>query len=136
MSIPEKYLAGLSPSQRLLQQRLIRQSQKEYEQKGIVKDRPRVSGQKTKRSSHVKKFEEKYGFPVTDVKKVKAMFPDTDVDTILAKGAGAYSSSGSRPNVTSFQWKFSRLASVLTGGKALQVDKDLVGERSLERIRS
>lgn len=123
MSLPEKYLAGLSPSQRLLQQRLIRQSQKEYEQKGIVKDRPKVSSQKTKRSSHVKKFEEKYGYKISDINRVKKDFPNVDVDAILAKGRAAYGSSGSRPNVSAEQWALARLASALTGGKAAIVDK-------------
>ena len=127
MSLPEKYLAGLSPSQRLLQQRLIRQSQKEYEQKGIVKNRPRVSGQKTKRSSHVKKFEEKYGYKISDINRVKKNFPNVDVETILSKGRAAYASSGSRPNVSSEQWALARLASALTGGKAAKVDKKELG---------
>ena len=68
------------------------------------------------------------------LKKVKELFPDTDVQTILAKGYGAYASSGSRPNVSSHQWALSRLASVLTGGKAYNVDKDLVGPKSRDVI--
>jgi hypothetical protein len=64
-------------------------------------------------------------------------FPDTDIDTILAKGRAAYA-SGSRPTVTGpsgpEQWAYARLASVLTGGKALAVDKDLVGPKSLKVI--
>lgn len=125
-----KYIANLTPSQRILQARLIKQSQKEYEETGQVEDRPKVSSKKTKRSNHVKDFEEKYGFPITDLEKVKKKFPDTDIDTILAKGAGAYMTSGSRPNVGSFAWKYARLASVLLGRKAYQIDKDLVGEKS------
>lgn len=134
MEIPQKYLANLTPQQRLLQERLIRRSQKEYREKGVVRDRPAVSQKTPPRSKHAKKFQEKYGFPVTDLKKVKSMFPDTDVDAILAKGAAAYSSSGSRPNTSSFAWRFARLASVLTGGKALEVDKDLVGPKSRAKI--
>jgi hypothetical protein len=65
---------------------------------------------------------------------LKKTFPDTDVSGILAKGAAAYASSGSRPNVSSFAWKFARLASVLTGGKAYKIDKDLVGEESRKKI--
>ena len=130
MQLPEKYLANLTPQQRLLQARLIAKSQKEYEETGNVEDRPKVSDKPTRRSSHVKKFEQRYGFSVTNLDKVKKKFPDTDVQGILAKGAAAYASSGSRPNVTSFQWKYARLASVLTGGKAYKIDKDLVGDKS------
>lgn len=134
--LPDKYLAGLTPHQRLLQARLIRQSQTTYEQEGKVKDRPRVSESRTPRSSHAARFEQKYGYSVTNLSKVKQDFPDTDVKGILAKGAAAYASSGSRPNVGSFQWRYARLASVLTGGKALTVDKDLVGPVSRKKIQS
>lgn len=120
------YLAGLTPQQRLIQQRLIRQSQDYYERTGKVKDRPKVSSKPTPRSSWAKKFEDKHGFPITDLTKVKKAYPNADVETILRKGAGAYASSGSRPNVSSFAWKYARLASALMGGKAAQVDKDLL----------
>lgn len=126
MHLPDKYLAGLTPAQRLIQQRLIRQSQRKYAQDKTVSDRPKVSDAPTKRSSHVKKFEERYGFPITDLKKVKERFPSADVDKILAKGRGAYMSSGSRPNVSASAWAYARLASALTGGKASKIDKDLL----------
>jgi hypothetical protein len=99
-----------------------------------VLERPKVSQKKTKRSSYAKEFQERHGYPITNLARVKRDFPDTDVSGILAKGAAAYASSGSRPNVSSYQWKYARLASVLTGGKALKIDKDLVGEKSLSKI--
>jgi len=120
------YTEGLSPQQRILQLRLIRQSQKEYESTGEIVERPKVSAAKTPRSSWVKRFEQKHGFPITDVTKVRKAYPNADVDTILKKGAGAYASSGSRPNVSSYQWKYARLASALLGGPAAKVDKDLL----------
>lgn len=132
----ESYLANLTPFQRVLQARLIRQSQKKYEETGKVEDRPKVSEKPTPRSRHAIKFQDKYGFSVSDLSKVKSFFPDTDVDTILSKGRAAYASSGSRPNTTAEAWAKSRLASVLTGGKALRVDKDLVGEQSRKKINS
>lgn len=130
------YYENLTPMQRLLQARLIRQSQKQYEQTGEVKARPKVSTKPSPRSTHVKKFEDKYGFKITEKAKVKQLFPDTDVDKILAKGKGAYMTSGSRPNQTPDSWANARLASVLTGGNALKIDKDLVGEKSLKIINS
>lgn len=136
MNLPPKYTANLTPYQRLLQQKLIAKSQKVYEKTGKVRDRPEVSEAKTPRSSHAKKFEDRYGYPITDKAKVKEDFPDTDIQEILAKGAAAYASSGSRPNVSSFQWREARLASVLTGGPALKVDKDLVGPISYKKITS
>ena len=135
MKLPPKYLQGLTPQQRLLQARLIAKSRQEYQKTGLVRDRPSISeSDSPSRSKHVAKFEKKYGFKVTEKKKLKEKFPDTDVDGILAKGRAAYASSGSRPNVSSNAWAFARLASVLTGGKALQVDKDLVGPESLKNI--
>lgn len=124
--IPESYLRGLSPSQRLLQQRAIIKSRKTYEETGKVSDRPEVSNKPTPRSKHAKKFEEKYGFSVSDIPRVKREFPSVDVDGILAKGRAAYASSGSRPNTTAEAWARARLASALTGGKAAKVDKNLL----------
>lgn len=131
-----KYVANLTPSQKLLQEQAIRRSQTYYERTGKVKPRPEVSDQPTKRSAHAAEFEDKYGYKVSDISRVKKDFPDTDVDTILRKGKGAYMSSGSRPNTTPEAWAKARLASVLTGGKALKVDKNLVGADSLKKIRS
>ena len=89
------------------------------------KDRPKVD-YKTKRSSHTVKYEKKYGRPITDLQYIyKNIISKTGVDKIMDKGYGAYYSSGSRPNVTKEQWAYARLASVITGGKARQVDKDI-----------
>jgi hypothetical protein len=124
--LPDSYLAGLTPSQRLLQQRAIQRSRKTYEKTGKVSDRPKVSDNPTPRSRHAKKFEEKFGFSVSDIPRVKKEFPSVDVDGILAKGRAAYASSGSRPNTTAEAWARARLASALTGGKAANVDKNLL----------
>ena len=43
----------------------------------------------------------------------------------MDKGKAAYYSSGSRPEVSKEQWAYARLASVITGGKARQVDKKI-----------
>ena len=131
-----KYVANLSPSQRLLQEQAIRRSQAYYERTGEVKARPKVSDRPSPRSSPAKAFEEKYGYKVSDLDRVKHDFPSVDVDTILRKGKGAYMTSGSRPNQTPSSWALARLASVLTGGKALKVDKDLVGAKDLQKIKS
>ena len=136
MDIPESYLAGLTPQQRLVQAKLIQRSRQQYQKSGLVQDRPSVSKEKVPRSSHAKEFERRFNFKVTELDKVKKLFPDTDVETILKKGYGAYMSAGSRPNVSSHQWAMGRLASVLTGGAALSVDKNLVGPKSLQIIKS
>jgi len=89
------------------------------------KDRPKVD-YKTKRSSHVVKYEKKYGRPITDLQYIyKNIISKTGVDKIMDKGMGAYYSAGSRPNVTKEQWTYARLASVILGGKAREVDKEI-----------
>jgi Family of unknown function (DUF5824) len=130
--LPKRYVAGLSDSEKKQQATEIQKSQKHYKETGEVKTRP-VIGSTSKRSPHVVKFENRYGFPITDLGKVRAMFPGTKIDTILAKGRAAYA-SGSRPGQTSSSWAYARLASVLTGGKALAVDKDLVNDADLKKI--
>lgn len=125
-NIPEKYLAGLTPEQRLRQMNAIQRSRRVYETTGKIEERPKVSSKESPRSPWVKKFEAKHGFPITDLEKVKKAYPNADVETILKKGAGAYASSGSRPNQTSYSWKFARLASALLGGPAAKVDKNLL----------
>lgn len=121
------YLAGLTPQQRLLQQKAINQSQREYKETGKVFNRPKVSNKPTPRSKHAINFENKYGYSVSNTARVKRDFPNVDVEKILSKGRAAYGSSGSRPNTSVEGWANARLASALTGGKAAQVDKKELG---------
>lgn len=129
--LPKRYVSGLTSPEKKKQVAEIKKSQKIYKETGEVNTRPSLGT--TKRSSHVIEFEKEYGYPITNLKKVKKEFPNTDVETILSKGRGAYA-SGSRPGQTPSSWAYARLASVLTGGKALAVDKDLVGDSDLKRI--
>jgi Family of unknown function (DUF5824) len=129
--LPKRYVSGLTAPQKKKQVAEIKKSQKIYKETGKVVTRPSVGS--SKRSPHVVEFEKDYGFPITNIKKVKEEFPNTDIETILSKGRGAYA-SGSRPGQTPSSWAYARLASVLTGGKALAVDKDLVGDTDLKRI--
>ena len=86
--------------------------------------RPKVESFKTKRSTHVVAFEKKYNRKITDKQFIyKNIISKTGVDKILAKGRGAYFSSGSRPNQTPASWSNARLASVIMNGPARKVDK-------------
>ena len=89
------------------------------------KARPKLkSAPPSKRSSHVEKFEKKYGYKITNDSRIsKEIISKTGIDKILSKGRGAYYLGGSRPNTTPSQWARARLASVIMGGKARQVDK-------------
>jgi hypothetical protein len=92
-----------------------------------------------KRSSYSVEFEKRYGFKISELDKVKKLFPDTDVNMIIKKGEAAYA-SGSRPSVTGSggakQWGLARLASAMLSGRAMLIDKDLIGPKSLKVIFS
>lgn len=133
--LPKKYVSGLTDEEKLKQKKEIERTKKIYKETGKVIERKQVSDNIIKRPSvYVKRFEDKYGFKINEIDKIKKMFPDTDIEKILDKGIGAYA-SGSRPGTTPEQWALARLASVLTGGKAYKVDKDLVGPISLKKIK-
>jgi len=88
--------------------------------------RPQLESFKSRRSTWVIKFENKYGTKITDDKFIsKNIISKVGIDKILDKGRGAYFSSGSRPNQTPDSWARARLASVIMGGKARDVDKDI-----------
>ena len=88
------------------------------------KPRPKVESFKSRRSRHVVAFEKKYGRKITDKQFIyKNIISKKGVDEILSKARGAFFSSGSRPNQTPASWSNARLASVIMGGKARDVDK-------------
>ncbi len=90
------------------------------------KDRPKVESFKSKRSSWAEKFEKKYGYKISNTSRIsKEIISKTGIDKILDKGRGAYYSAGSRPNQTAESWARARLASVIMGGNARRVDKDI-----------
>lgn len=98
------------------------------------KDRPKVDSFKSKRSSHVIKFEKRYGKKITDDEWIgKNLLRPAGIKQILKKGAGAYYSSGSRPNQTVASWSRARLASSLTGGAAAKVDKDILEKYKIRK---
>ena len=118
--IPKQYLPkSLTPADRKKQEKSIREG----------KRRPKVDSFKSKRSSHVVKFEKKYGKKITDDKFIdKNIIRKKGIDLILDKGRGAYFSSGSRPNQTPESWSRARLASVIMNGAARKVDLKIWNE--------
>lgn len=90
------------------------------------KERPKVKSFKSKRSSHVERFEKRYGYKINNLTRIsKEIISRTGINKILDKGMGAYYSSGSRPNQTARSWSLARLASVIMGGPARKVDADI-----------
>lgn len=94
-------------------------------------ERPKVD-YPTRKSSYTTKFEKKYGIKVSmDAISEKFNIPKTALKQIYDKGVGAFLSDGSRPNVNAFQWGYARIASVLLGGKARNIDKSIVEKYNL-----
>ena len=101
---------------------------KEKQIKSILKktDRPKVDSFKSKRSGWVSKFEDKYKHKITDTDWIdKNLMKEKGQKEVIAKGMGAYYSSGSRPNQTAFSWGLARLGSVLLNGAARKIDKKI-----------
>ena len=114
-NIPKSYLEGLKGDDRKKQIKSFFEG----------KDRPKT-GFKSKRSGFVKKFEDKYKVKITDKDFIhKNIITNKGQEEILSKGRGAYYSSGSRPNQTASSWAYARLASVIVGGPARKIDKDI-----------
>ena len=87
--------------------------------------RPKVKSFQSKRSSWVKKFEDKYNTKISNTAFIsKNIISRTGIDKIMAKGRAAYFNGGSRPNQTPTSWALSRLASVILNGPARKVDKN------------
>tara|TARA_A100000171_G_C2111666_1_gene135387 strand:- start:749 stop:1129 length:381 start_codon:yes stop_codon:yes gene_type:complete len=115
--IPDKYVPkSLTPKDKKKQIKSIKEGT----------PRPKVKSFTSQRSSHVEKFEKRYGYKISNLTRIsKEIISKKGIDEILKKGVGAYYSSGSRPNQTPRSWSLARLASVIMGGKARQVDKDI-----------
>ena len=89
--------------------------------------RPKLDSFKSKRSSWVKKFEDKYKNKISNKKFINDnLLSYEGQKQVIKKGMGAYFTSGSRPNQSKESWALARLASALLGGKAQKLDKDIL----------
>jgi hypothetical protein len=106
----------------------LRRSRKMYTQKKYYTRKPVKSFQR-QTSKHIVKARKLYD--------VDHIWPNRELATktgcsiqslkkIVNKGAGAYFSSGSRPNQTAQSWGIARLASAISGGKASAVDFNIL----------
>ena len=105
----------------------LTEKQKKAQVKSIKEQRDRPNQEKkTKRSSHTIAFEKKYGTTIMNDSFIeKNIISKVGKDLILKKGVATYYNSGSRPFVSAGQWSRARLASVIMGGKAREVDKKI-----------
>lgn len=99
--------------------------------KGIYYSRPNVTSFKSKKSNHIIKAEKMYNvnkIGATDELAKATGCSKLTLEKIINKGAGAYYSSGSRPNQTAQSWGVARLASSITAGKAAAIDYNILEE--------
>jgi hypothetical protein len=112
------------------QSQMLLKSRKLYKQ-GKYYTRKPVKSFHSKTSYHILKARKIYGVQkigATNELAKKTGCSKTALAKIINKGAGAYYSSGSRPNQTAQSWGIARLASALTSGKAGAVDYDILNQ--------
>ena len=116
--IPQKYIPkSLTETERKKQIKSIFEGTKRPELKIY---------QSNKKSPWTQQFKKKYKTNIKDLDFIyKNIISKEGVDQILAKGRGAYYSSGSRPEVSQEAWSYGRLASTIMGGPARKVDKKI-----------
>lgn len=123
--VPKRYVPKhLSKKDKKKQAKELKKSRRAYK-KGKYYQRKKVKSFKRKESRHIKKAKKMY--KIKSLKINKTLARKTGCKTrglrkIVAKGKGAYYSSGSRPNQSAHSWGYARLGSSITGGKASAVD--------------
>lgn len=113
--------------------------QKRKQAKSITekRDRPILKNIPNKKSSWTTKAHNYFGKGNTSPKSIAKQLgvKMEGFEKILSKGRGAYYSGGSRPNQTPHSWARARLFSVLFGGKARMVDKNIVNEYKIPLLK-
>jgi DNA-binding Xre family transcriptional regulator len=139
MKINLRYLPKrLTRKDRKKQSKELIKSRRLYK-KGIYHSRPKVSSFKSKKSNHIIKAENLYHVDkigATDELAKATGCDKSALAKIINKGAGAYYSSGSRPNQTAQSWGVARLASAITSGKAAAVDFNILEEGCRENSKA
>jgi len=128
-SIIRRYVPkGLTKKDKSKQLQMLKKSRRLYK-KGVYYSRPKVSSFKSKKSKHIITAEKMYNInkigATNELAKATGCSKKS-LAKIINKGAGAYYSSGSRPNQTAQSWGIARLASAITSGKAAAVDYNIL----------
>lgn len=127
----KRYLPNrLSSKDRKKQALQLNKSKKMYK-KGKYFNRKPLKSFKSTTSSHIINARQMYGVDVigaTASLSKRSGCSKKSLAKIINKGAGAYYSSGSRPNQTAQSWGVARLASALTSGKASAIDYNILME--------
>lgn len=110
------------------QGKMLLKSRRLYKKNKYYTRKP-VKSFHSKTSKHILKARQLYNVDkigATDELSKKSGCSISALKKIINKGAGAYFSSGSRPNQTAQSWGIARLASALTSGKAGAIDYDIL----------
>lgn len=123
----KKYVpTSLSQKDQRRQATEIQRSRRAYSRQRLrYHNRPKMKSFRSKPSPHVLKAQRLYHVNKIGASPALAKASGckrSALAAIIRKGAGAYYSSGSRPNQTAQSWGKARLASALTAGKAAVVD--------------
>lgn len=127
--MPIRYLPkNLTKKDKKKQISMLLKSRKMYKKKSYF-TRKQVSSFKSKTSNHIINARKIYN--IQNIKPSKELAKKTGcsiaaLKKIVNKGAGAYFSSGSRPNQTAQSWGLARLASSITAGKSAAVDYNIL----------
>ena len=129
--VPVRYAPkNLTRGDRKKQLQQLAKSRRMYK-RGKYYTRKRVPSFKNRKSSHLSRARALYGVEKITPSEELAAATGCSVDAlekIVNKGAGAYFSSGSRPNQTAQSWGYARLASAVTSGNASIVDYHIIEE--------
>ena len=129
MKVSLRYLPkSLTKKDKIKQKSMLAKSKRLYN-KGLYYIRNKVASFKSKKSKHIVKAEKIYNVDkigATNELAKATKCSKKSLAKIISKGAGAYFSSGSRPNQTAQSWGIARLASAITGGKAAAVDYSIL----------
>ena len=143
MEYKKKYVPdSLSKSDKEKQKKAIEKSKKQYKESGKVETRPKLKSFKSKESTYTQRINKKLGEKMTP-KEIAEKIAKNDThkrmlikgfQEIISKGKAAYASSGSRPNQTPMSWGRARLYSVLLGGPARKIDKNIVEKYDVPKL--
>ena len=140
---PKRYIPkGLSEADKKKQKKQLDKSTSDYKKGKFTKREP-LKSFKSKPSGYVEKVKKKLNITSATTTNIANKLGKTDkrkkeikkgLELIKDKGAGAYYSSGSRPNQTPQSWGIGRYSSVLTGGRSRKIDKAIVDKYNIPKI--
>ena len=131
IKLPMRYVPkSLTFSDKNKQIKQLSISKKLYK-KGKFYTRTKLGSYKNKQSKHIINARKIYNIqnitPNAELARATGCSLQA-LKKIVNKGAGAYYSSGSRPNQTALSWGVARLASSISAGKSAAIDYDILNK--------